>query len=111
AVTAQVMVIRDASENRRIGEEIRRADQLAFLGGMAARIAHEIRTPLAAIRGLLELLQADLAAGDARRQYIDRVLIGVDRQNRLVENLLTLSHPEPQMSQPLPFPHTPHAVT
>jgi signal transduction histidine kinase len=91
-----VLVIRDASEKRRIREEIRRADQLAFLGGMAARIAHEIRTPLAAIRGLLELLQADLPTGDQRRQYIDRVLVGVDRQNRLVENLLTLSHPEPE---------------
>src|SRR5262245_5670231 len=60
ASTAQVLVFRDASEKRRIREEIRRADQLAFLGGMAARIAHEIRTPLAAIRGLLELLQSDL---------------------------------------------------
>src|SRR5262245_52038944 len=106
AATAQVLVFRDASEKRRIREEIRRADQLAFLGGMAARIAHEIRTPLAAIRGLLELLQADLAAGDARRQYIDRVLIGVDRQNRLVENLLTLSHPEPEMWQAVALPET-----
>src|SRR5499425_2376853 len=104
AATAQVLVFRDASEKRRIREEIRRADQLAFLGGMAARIAHEIRTPLAAIRGLLELLQADLAADDARRQYIDRVLIGVDRQNRLVENLLTLSQPEPEMWQAVSLP-------
>jgi len=104
ASTAQVLVFRDASEKRRIREEIRRADQLAFLGGMAARIAHEIRTPLAAIRGLLELLQADLPAGDARRQYIDRVLIGVDRQNRLVENLLTLSQPEPEMWQAVSLP-------
>jgi signal transduction histidine kinase len=104
AATAQVLVFRDASEKRRIREEIRRADQLAFLGGMAARIAHEIRTPLATIRGLLELLQADLSAGDTRRQYIDRVLIGVDRQNRLVENLLTLSQPEPEMWQAVALP-------
>lgn len=104
AATAQVLVIRDASEKRRIREEIRRADQLAFLGGMAARIAHEIRTPLATIRGLLELLQADLPVGDQRRQYVDRVLIGVDRQNRLVENLLTLSHPEPETWQAVSLP-------
>ena len=45
ASAAQVLVFRDASEKRRIREEIRRADQLAFLGGMAARIAHEIRSP------------------------------------------------------------------
>jgi PAS domain S-box-containing protein len=104
AATAQVLVVRDASEKRRIREQIRRADQLAFLGGMAARIAHEIRTPLATIRGLLELLQADLPEGDPRRQYIDRVLLGVDRQNRLVENLLTLSQPEPETWQAVSLP-------
>ena len=106
AATAQVLVVRDASEKRRIREQIRRADQLAFLGGMAARIAHEIRTPLATIRGLLELLQADLPPGDNRRQYIDRVLLGVDRQNRLVENLLTLAEPEPGTWQAMSLPET-----
>lgn len=102
--TAQVLVFRDASEKRRIRDEIRRADQLAFLGGLAARIAHEIRTPLATIRGLLELLQADLPDSDQRRQYIDRVLQAVDRQDRLVENLLTLSHPEPETWQAVSIP-------
>jgi signal transduction histidine kinase len=97
--TALVLLFRDASEKRRIRDEIRRADQLAFLGGMAARVAHEIRTPLAAIRGLVELLQSDLAPGDARREYIDRVLLAVDRQDRLVEDLLTLSNPEPETWQ------------
>jgi len=106
AATAQVLVVRDASEKRRIREQIRRADQLAFLGGMAARIAHEIRTPLATIRGLLELLQADLPPGDNRRQYIDRVLLGVDRQNRLVENLLTLAQPETGTWQAMSLPET-----
>jgi signal transduction histidine kinase len=102
--TAHVLVFRDASEKRRIRDEIRRADQLAFLGGMAAKIAHEIRTPLATIRGLLELLQADLPKSDPRRQYIHRVLQSVDRQDRLVENLLTLGHPEPETWQAVSIP-------
>jgi signal transduction histidine kinase len=100
--TALILLFRDASEKRRIREEIRRADQLAFLGGMAARVAHEIRTPMATVRGLVELLQADLSEKDTtRRQYIDRVLHAVDRQDRLVEDMLTLSHPEPESLQPV----------
>ena len=102
--TALVLLFRDATEKQRIREEIRRADQLAFLGGMAARVAHEIRTPLATIRGLVELLQTDLPAGDSRREYMDRLLQAVDRQDHLVENLLTLSHPEPESWQPVPLP-------
>jgi signal transduction histidine kinase len=96
-----VVLFRDAEEKRRIREEIRRADQLAFLGGMAARVAHEIRTPLATVRGLVELLEADLEPQDPRRAYIERILVGMDRQDRLVEDLLTLSHPEPESWQPV----------
>ena len=97
--SAVLLLMRDASEKQRIRDEIRRGDQLAFLGGMAAKVAHEIRTPLATIRGLLELLEADLPEGDSRRGYIDRVLQALDRQDRLVENLLTLTHPEPKASR------------
>jgi signal transduction histidine kinase len=99
-----VLLFRDAEEKRRIREEIRRADQLAFLGGLAARVAHEIRTPLATVRGLVELLEADLERDDRRRAYIERILLGMDRQDRLVEDLLTLSHPEPESWQPVSLP-------
>jgi len=100
---AVVMLFRDASEKQRIREEIRRADQLALLGGMAARVAHQIRTPLATIRGLLELLQADINPVGQRKEYMDRIIQAVDRQDRLVENLLTLSHAEPESCQAVPL--------
>src|SRR4030095_1913312 len=99
---ALILLFRDASEKRRIREEIRRADQLAFLGGMAARVAHEIRTPRGTVRGVVELLPAALPSKNTpRRQYIDRVLQAVDRQDRLVEDMLTLSHPEPENLEPV----------
>jgi signal transduction histidine kinase len=100
-----VLLFRDASEKQRIRDEIRRADQLAFLGGMAARVAHEIRTPLSTIRGLLELLQVDLPpGGQSREQYMTRILQAVDRQDKLVEDLLTLSNPEPESWQAVSIP-------
>jgi signal transduction histidine kinase len=97
--TALVLLFRDGSEKQRIRDEIRRADQLALLGGMAARVAHEIRTPLSTIRGLLELLQSDQAPGSFNQEYMKRIIQAVDRQDRLVENLLTLSNPEPDACQ------------
>ena len=99
--TALVLLFQDASEKQRIREEIRRADQLAVLGGMAARVAHEIRTPLSTIRGLLELLHADLPPNDANRGYMERIIQAVDRQDRLVENLLTLANAELDTSHPI----------
>ncbi len=102
--TAVVLLFRDASEKQRIRDEIRRTDQLALLGGMAARVAHQIRTPLSTIRGLLELLQADLPAGDSSKEYMERIIQAVDRQDRLVENLLTLSNPEPESCHAVSIP-------
>jgi two-component system sensor histidine kinase AtoS len=96
-----VLLLRDASEKRRIREQIKRADQLALLGGMAARIAHEVRTPLATLRGLVELLQADLAGPDRQRQYLERILQAVERQEQLVDKLLSFTHPEPESWQPV----------
>jgi signal transduction histidine kinase len=102
--TALVLLFHDASEKQRIRDEIRRADQLALLGGMAARVAHEIRTPLSTIRGLLELLQSDLPPNDSHRGYMERIILAVDRQDRLVENLLTLTNAELDTSRPVSIP-------
>jgi signal transduction histidine kinase len=91
-----ILLLRDASEKRRIREQIRKADQLALLGGMAARVAHEVRTPLAAVRGLVELLESDMASGDPSKRYVVRILAALDRQEQLVHKLLTLTHPGPK---------------
>jgi signal transduction histidine kinase len=96
-----VLLLRDASERRRIREQIKRADQLALLGGMAARIAHEVRTPLATLRGLVELLQVDLVERERPRQYLERILQAIERQEQLVEKLLSFTHPEPESWQPV----------
>jgi signal transduction histidine kinase len=99
-----VVLFRDASEKRRIREEIRRADQLALLGEMSARVAHEIRTPLATIRGLTELLQADLTGSQRGSAYPERILQAVERQERLVEDLLALNNPEPETKEAVSLP-------
>jgi two-component system, NtrC family, sensor histidine kinase AtoS len=89
-----LVLLRDASEKRRIREQIKRADQLAFLGEMATRIAHEVRTPLASLRGLVELLQADIADQDRARQYLERIVHAIEHQEQLVDKLLTFTRPE-----------------
>src|SRR5262249_48669390 len=101
---AVVMLFRDASEKQRIREEIRRADQLALRGGSAARVAHQLRTPLPPIRGPLELLQVDITPTGQRKEYMDRITQAVDRQDRLVKTLPPLSHADPESCQAVPLP-------
>jgi signal transduction histidine kinase len=96
-----VLLLRDSSEKRRIRKQIKKADHLALLGGMAARLAHEVRTPLAAVRGLVELLQSDLPQADRSHRYVGRILDALDRQDQLVDKLLTLTHPQPERYVPV----------
>lgn len=60
-----------------------------------ADAAHELRTPLAAIKTNLQVIQR--ARNDAERQeFIGGLGVSVDRASRLVEQLLTLSRLDPQ---------------
>src|SRR6266446_1073870 len=60
AVTSAVAVVRDISRLRQLESEVRRGETLAAAGQMAVGLAHEIRNPLSAIRGAVQLMQREL---------------------------------------------------
>jgi len=60
-----------------------------------ADAAHELRTPLAAIKTQAQVARAATAEAE-RRHALDNVLIGCDRATHLVEQLLTLARLEPE---------------
>jgi len=99
--TGAVIIFQDATEKLRIREQIRHADQLAFLGGLTAQLAHQVGTPLTVIKGLVELLQRDFALTDSRQEYVRRILVGVERIDGLVKSLLTLAHPTLGTKEPI----------
>jgi len=99
-----LIIFQDASEKQRIREQIRKADQLAFLGGLAAQFSHQVRTPLTTVRGLLELLQADAAPADIRQDYFDRIMRGLHRLDRLATSLLSLAQPTPDSQEAMHIP-------
>jgi two-component system, NtrC family, sensor histidine kinase AtoS len=82
---------KDVTEIRRLRDHLRQADQLVALGTITAGVAHELRNPLASMRGLAELLSRDFADGDPKRRYAATMIESIDRLNELVENLLLLS--------------------
>jgi two-component system, OmpR family, sensor histidine kinase ChvG len=58
----------------------------SYLEGMASRLAHEFRTPLAIVQSSLENLQADDATAD-RRRYAERALEGTRRLHLILNRL------------------------
>jgi PAS domain S-box-containing protein len=95
-VEAAVAVLRDVSRIRQLEAEVRRGETLAAAGRMAVGVAHEIRNPLGAIRGAVQLLARELRAlpdGGRLTEYTDVMLREVDRVNRIIETLLDLGRP------------------
>ncbi len=92
AVEAAVAVLRDMRRLHQLEAEVRRGETLAAAGQIAMGLAHEIRNPLGAIRGAVQLMKREL--GDARLgEYTDVLLKEVDRVNRIIEMLLDLGRP------------------
>ena len=88
-----VAVLRDLTRLRQLEEEVRRGERLAAVGRTAVGLAHEIRNPLGAIRGVVQLLSKELGAEGCWKEHFEVLLKEVDRVNRILELLLDLGRP------------------
>ena len=80
----------------RLYEDASRRQRLALIGTMAAGVAHEIRNPLASIKGAAQFVQKDLESTPGKEEAKDylKLLVGeVDRLNGVVESFLTYARP------------------
>ncbi len=90
-----LVVFQDLTDLRRVEDELKRSDHLASLGKLAAQLAHEIRNPLASMRGSAQMLAAD-APQDAASAKLAHILIREsDRLSGLVEDFLRFARPPP----------------
>lgn len=98
-VVGVMIAFKDLNQMRSLQARLQQADQLMALGTVTAGVAHEIRNPLASLRGLAELLGRDIPADDTRRRYVDTMLQSIDRLNRFIEDLLLFSSPRSTETQ------------
>jgi two-component system sensor histidine kinase AtoS len=93
-IVGVTIAFKDLNQMRSLRARLQQADQLAALGTVTAGVAHEIRNPLASLRGLTELLGRDVQPGEPRYKYVETMLESIDRLNRLIEDLLLFSKPK-----------------
>jgi len=91
-----VLVLREASRLRELEEEVKKSERLAYLGTMAASVAHEVRNPLGGIKGASQLLMAEikgLPGEDSLAEYLNVIIKQVDRLTGILDSLKGLSKP------------------
>lgn len=91
--TGMVITFQDLTQIRALEETSKRQDRLAAIGRMAASIAHEIRNPLAAMRGSIQMLRAEMEGESAQTELMEIILRESDRLNRIITDFLTYARP------------------
>lgn len=76
---------------RRLNEELRRRERLAFLGELAATVAHEVNNPLDGLQSAARILRRSMDDPRRARQMLDLIDSGLVRIDLIVRRLLTLA--------------------
>jgi signal transduction histidine kinase len=79
-------------ENSKLYLQMKERDRLAAIGEMSAGLAHEIRNPLAAIKGAIQYLDPSKLPGEDR-EFLEIVVDEVNRLNGVVSQFLDYSRP------------------
>jgi two-component system sensor histidine kinase PilS (NtrC family) len=91
--TGMVITFQDLTQVRALEETSRRQDRLAAIGRMAASIAHEIRNPLAAMRGSIQMLRGEVDNDSSQAELMEIILRESDRLNGIIADFLSYARP------------------
>lgn len=81
-------------------EQLRRADRLSALGQLSAGLAHEIKNPLASMKGSIDILLDDFPEGHEKREFIQIFKKEIDRLNVVLTEFLQFARPPRPDPQP-----------
>lgn len=94
-VRGAVAIVNDLSLRTRVEEMTRREERFRALLEMSAGMAHEIRNPLASIRGAAQELSGSRLPREEDRQLLDVVMRESDRLNQIIGDFLEYASDRP----------------
>ena len=86
-------ILHDLSARVRIEEQLREQTSLARLGEMAAVIAHEVKNPLAGVRGAIQVIGDALPQDGKEAAIVKEIVSRIDALNELMKDLLLFARP------------------
>ncbi|MEW6757899.1 MAG: PAS domain S-box protein [Acidobacteriota bacterium] len=97
------LVLKDVTELKRLQKDLAQAEHLAELGQLAASVAHEIKNPIAGLRGAMELMAQQHQLDDPRFVMFHEGLSQIRRLDGLVKDLLSYARPLSLQLEPVPL--------
>ena len=85
-------VFKDVTEKKEIEEQLRKSDTLNVIGELAAGIAHEIRNPMTALKGFIQLLESSIK--EEHEMYYQVITSELGRIDSIINEFLILAKPQ-----------------
>ncbi|MEO8573449.1 MAG: ATP-binding protein [Pyrinomonadaceae bacterium] len=89
-----IVTFQDLTDIRSMEESIKRKDRLAAVGRVGAGLAHEIRNPLGAMRGAIQVLESNTPPESMQADLMKIILRESDRLNSIITNFLSYAKPK-----------------
>jgi len=91
-----ILIFQDVTRVVDMELELKRSERMAAVGEMAAHMAHEIRNPLAAVSGAVQVLQGSADGGEGESgRLMDIVVREAQRLDGLLSDFLLYARPGP----------------
>jgi two-component system, sporulation sensor kinase E len=87
-----MMMLRDITERKEMELQLRKSDTLNVVGELAAGIAHEIRNPMTALKGFIQLLQGSIK--EDYSMYFNVIMSELKRIESIINEFLVLAKPQ-----------------
>jgi two-component system, sporulation sensor kinase A len=85
------LIVRDIEQRKKTESFLLQSEKLLIAGQLAAGIAHEVRNPLTAIKGFLQLVEDNFSEN---KTYFDIICSEINRIETILSELLTLAKPK-----------------
>ncbi|MCT8137311.1 ATP-binding protein [Anaerobacillus sp. CMMVII] len=90
-----IYILEIVSETSYINKRIINAEKMKVVSHLASSISHEVRNPLAVVRGFLQMMQQTDLPLEKRKDFLKISISEIDRANDIIRNYLTFAKPSP----------------
>jgi two-component system sensor kinase FixL len=94
-------ILHDLSDRVQLEHRLAEQKSLAKLGEMAAVVAHEVKNPIAGIRGALQIITSRMPVDQRDRQVLLDIITRLDALNRIVQDMLMFARPRQLRHEPI----------
>ena len=95
----EIIIFQNLTQIKQMEEAVEKSRRLAFIGEMAANLAHELRNPLASISGSIQMLKRDLSLRVTDERLMQIIIRGKDQLEGFIKDFLLLARKKPQVEE------------